>query len=421
MSLSTSNPSLPRVLAILPGFMPSTLMCVVRPFLGLQQAGHIRFHIALEAYFDVAALQSADLVVFCRNVEPRYSYILEAVQAHHVPYVYDIDDNLYEVPASVADGQYYRAPERTALLTRYLKSADLVRVYSSGLLEKFFPLNARTCQVSTVLDWRLIRQRRALQGEKIKIVYTTSRRDDHLFPIFTQALQQILRDYSGRVEAHFLGFQPAEFRGMPDTHYRKYTPNYDRYLHRFSQAGYDIGLAPMLDDSFHRAKTNNKFREYGACEIAGIYSDVPLYSEWIENGATGLLVENTAEAWYSAMAKLIEDPGLRRQISKLTRDKIKELYSEERFEQHWWEQIQSILSQPTGKISSEVISPQPPNIDQTGSVSEDAPSNAKIWQAMLQRGVARLRGGELHRLFFYLNYHLTNLWWLFKINRLKRL
>jgi hypothetical protein len=234
-------------------------------------------------------------------------------------------------------------------------------------------------------------------------------------------LQQILRDYAGRVEAHFLGFQPAEFRGMPDTHYRKYTPNYNRYLHRFSQAGYDIGLAPMLDDSFHRAKTNNKFREYGACEIAGIYSDVPLYSEWIENGATGLLVENTAEAWYSAMAKLIEDPGLRRQISQLTCDKIKELYSEERFEQHWWEQIQSILSQPTGKISSEVISPQSPNIDQTGSVSEDAPSNAKIWQAMLQRGVARLRGGELHRLFFYLNYHLTNLWWLFKINRLKRL
>ena len=191
---------MPRVLAILPGFMPSTLMCVVRPFLGLQQAQHIRLRVALEAYFDVAALQSVDLVVFCRNVEPRYAYILDAVLAHQVPYVYDIDDNLYEVPASIADGQYYRAPERTALLSRYLQSADLVRVYSSALLGKILPLNECTRQVSTVLDWRLIRQRRASQGEKIKIVYTTSRRNDHLFPIFTPALQQILHDYTGRVD-----------------------------------------------------------------------------------------------------------------------------------------------------------------------------------------------------------------------------
>jgi glycosyltransferase involved in cell wall biosynthesis len=413
--------STPQVLAILPGFMPSTLMCVVRPFLGLQKAQQIRCRMALEAYFDIAALQWADLVVFCRNVEPRYEYILDAVLASHLPHIYDIDDNLFDVPTDSADGLYYRAPERKALLTRYLSSASLVRVYSPALFEKIQPINEHTLLVPAVLDWRLIRPRRASRGNKVKIVYATSRRDDHLFPLFTPALQQVMKEYEGRVEAHFLGFQPAEFQGKADTYYRKYSPNYDQYLRNFSRAGYDIGLAPMLDDDFHRAKTNNKFREYAASGIAGIYSNVPLYSAWVENGKTGLLVDNRPEAWYTAMVQLIEDLSLRRQISQIARDRVHELYSEEEFEQQWSRQIQSVLSRPAPRLFTSG-GPTALVVEST-AVPENqiAPSRMKIFRIMLQRGVALVRIGELRRSFFNLRFHLENLWWLFKINRFKRL
>lgn len=413
--------STPRILAILPGFMPSTLMCVVRPLLGLQQAGRICFRVALEAYFDAAELRWADLVVFCRNVEPRYAYILDAVLTNRLPYVYDIDDNLYEVPANIADGEYYRSPERAALLTRYLRSADLVRVYSAALLESIRPLNERTLQVAAVLDWRLIRSPGAPRDDKVKIVYTTSRHDDHLFSIFTPALKQVMQDYAGRVEAHFLGFIPPEFRGRPGVHHQRYDSNYERYMRRFSSAGYDIGLAPMLDDPFHRAKTNNKFREYSASGIAGVYSNVPLYSSWVEDGQTGLLVENQADAWYAALAKLIEDADLRQRISCQAQERVRQLYSEERFEQVWWEQIQSILRSPMDKTPAQAVSVQPTAELTMGSASVPAPSRMQIWQKMFQRGIARMTGGELGRVFFYLRFHLENLWWLFKVNWLKRL
>jgi glycosyltransferase involved in cell wall biosynthesis len=319
------------------------------------------------------------------------------------------------------DGLYYRAPERTALLTRYLRLANLVRVYSPALLEKIRPLNEQTLQVPAVLDWRLIGPRREASGDKVKIVYTTSRRDDHLFPIFTPALQRVMQEYAGRVEAHFLGFQPAEFQGKAGIYYRKYSPNYDRYLRGFSQAGYDIGLAPMIDDDFHRAKTNNKFREYAASGIAGIYSDVSLYSAWVEDGKSGLLVENRPEAWYAAMVRLIEDASLRRRISQIAHDRVHELYSEEQFEQQWFNQIQTVLNQPALRV----IEPERPVVSVTEAPvahkSEIAPSRLKIWQAMLHRGVSLLRGGELRRSLFNLRFHLENLWWLFKINRFKRL
>jgi hypothetical protein len=289
------------------------------------------------------------------------------------------------------------------------------------LLDKIGSLNQRTLQVPAVLDWRLIRPPRSSHGAKVKIVYATSRRDDHLFPIFTPALQRVMQEYAGRVEVHFLGFRPPEFQRQPGTRYQKYSPNYDRYLRRFSAAGYHIGLAPMLDDDFHRAKTNNKFREYGASGIAGVYSNVPLYSAWVEDGQTGLLVDNQPDAWYAALSRLIDDAALRRQISSQAREKVSELYSEERFEQQWWDQIQSVLRHPAVEISAQPGPARPAGVTPPVQMSDSAPSKAAIWGNMLQRGLARLRAGELRRSLFNLRFHLENLWWLFKINRLKRL
>ena len=108
----------------------------------------------------------------------------------------------------------------------------------------------------------------------IKIVYATSRTRDTLCEIFLPALEQILHSRGEQVEAHFWGCQRRSAggnRAAANIRYHGLISEYDRYLRRFSRAGYDIGLAPLPDDDFYRAKTNNKFREYGACHIAGVY------------------------------------------------------------------------------------------------------------------------------------------------------
>jgi hypothetical protein len=169
---------------------------------------------------------------------------------------------------------------------------------------------------------------------------------DQLFPLFLPALKRILYEYKGRVEAHFWGFfarRPGDYTGI---HFHTPIANYDEFMRKFSHEGFSIGLAPLLDTNFYRSKTNNKFREYGSCRIAGIYSKVEVYTECVINEVTGLLVENTEEGWYHAMSRLIEDQPLRQHIQTQAEVVVRNQYSESRFEQTWLHQVQTVIAHP---------------------------------------------------------------------------
>ncbi|HEY5984131.1 MAG TPA: glycosyltransferase, partial [Anaerolineales bacterium] len=235
---------------------------------------------------------------------------------------------------------YYRAPEQAAMLQAYVQNAALVRVYSQRLQEKVREFNENVVRVEGVVDWRLLRppRRQALQPP-IRIVYATSRSKDNLAPIFSSALKRVLEENGSRVEAHFLGYFPPEFRQFPNVRFRPLTLNYRRYMGRFSSAGYDIGLAPMLDDPFHRSKTNLKVREYGACRIAGIFSNVEVYSAHVADGRTGILVNNDTAAWYGAISILLEHSELRASIQEQAYAYAREHFPLAAFTQVWQHQM----------------------------------------------------------------------------------
>ena len=101
----------------------------------------------------------------------------------------------------------------------------------------------------------------------------------------------------------------------------------------------DGALACLEDSPFNLCKSNVKFREYGARGLAGSYSNIPVYAEWVEHGQTGLLVENTEAAWYEAMASLVENPEAARRIGQNTRSFAEKNLTMERYAKAWMEQI----------------------------------------------------------------------------------
>jgi hypothetical protein len=265
--------------------------------------------------------------------------------------------------------------------------------------------------VTPPLDWSLVAGIPALSHAKdgpVKIVYATSRRDDTLYQIFVPALRQVLAEYPERVEMHFWGVAPEEFRGVPGVRFRKFILNYDQFLSQFARHGFDIGLAPLPDDVFHQSKTNNKFREYGACGIAGIYSNVSVYTGSVTDGKVGLLVENDPQAWYVALKRLIDDAGLRCRLGEAARRDLLEAYPADAFSAEWQRQIETVLA------GSPALSNRPQHGTQVTSF--DRPTGAaKMGQQI------KLLATDPGIFLNNVGKHLQNFAWLLRLNIFKRL
>ena len=340
----------PNILAIVPGISPSTIIDVITPVVDLHCMDQIVARVVLETQVREKDLQWCDLVVLCRNTDPQTGqWFLKLLQSN-TPYIYDTDDNFFELPDDTPTGRYHTAPERINMLKEYIRWADLVRVYSKPMVEQTKVLNPNVVMVIGPVDWRLLAPaRKTTRKDIIKIVYATSRVNDTLAELFKPALHLILEKYRDQIEVYFLGYQPSEFKVYPNVFYRPLTLNYEQYLRYFSSAGFDIGLAPLLDDPFHRSKTNLKVREYGACLIAGIYSDVDVYSTTVIQGKTGILVKNNPQAWFTAMSELIENSDLRTRIQEQAYRFAQDNFSQIAFNQLWYQQIRKVLQQPRNK------------------------------------------------------------------------
>lgn len=401
-----------KVLAVLPGFIPSTIIGVVQPLLDLQAQGKIEFRATLDLLPGSARVEWADAVVFSRNVEMKHRRALDAAIRREIPVIYELDDNLFEVTGESDITEYHRAPERQAMLAEYVRRANLVRVYADPVYERCVALNPNTLKVKAPVDWRVIRA--GHKSDKVKIVYCTSRASDELWQKFWPGLNRILLEFPDAVEMYFWGPQ-LPVKRLPNVHFLRPVFDYKRFMRLFSEKGFDIGLAPLLDDTFHRSKTNNKFREYGVTKIAGIYSAVNVYSDWVEDGKTGLLVGDKEEDWYQALRRLILDRELREQIQEQAYIFVRQNFSPEEFSDTWLKHLEHVLSRnqrpsmPVKQIS-----------DQNHDIGQARGGKLAFLQRVLKRLLRLLKEPpqQARRLLGWL---IFNIWALVRVNLLRRI
>lgn len=78
----------------------------------------------------------------------------------------------------------------------------------------------------------------------------------------------------------------------------------------------DINIAPLVDTLFNRAKSENKWVEAALVRVATVASNTGAFARMIKDGNTGILCDNTAEAWYAALERLVTDREYRISIAQ---------------------------------------------------------------------------------------------------------
>lgn len=325
-----------RVLTITDRLIPSNIIGIVKPMLALQKQGEVSFHMRYFFQYKESDIQWADAVILCRSIKPEALRVLELAKKHHKQVIYDIDDNFFELSISSPLGRYHRHPIYLYVVTQMIKYADAVRVYSKPMEEIAGALNERTYRIKSYFDFSCIEGVIPRQHAKIRIVYATSRgQADTLAQICIPAVARVLARYPQQVEFYTFGQIPVQLKGFQNAYKLNYIKGYDKYLKSFYGMNFDIGLAPLLDDRFHNSKTNNKFREYGAMEVCGVYSDAQIYRDCVIDRENGMLVQNTTEAWYTAICQLVEESNLRERIKQNAKECVLSEYSIENTLADW--------------------------------------------------------------------------------------
>lgn len=320
-----------NVLLVYEQFIASVRLCGYEQLRYLEEKGVIRFQCGLDVKITAKQCQWADIIVFVRSAAwLDYKIALENKKRGKI-IVYVLDDDLLHIPVHYASCGYFRqAPVRRRILW-FLKNSDVFASPSIYLLEKYIGYAGRTvrieepcikhgmaaeklyCQKQREQKQEIGEQkaagRKGWANRKLKIGFAGSMdRGSEVTQILQGALVQFYRRHKNEIELEFMGAKPAFAERLGLACY-PYEENYTAYQKKMLRLEWDIGLAPMPDTNFHRAKHYNKYIEYASIGCVGIYSNVMPYTQVIRNEENGILCENTVQGWIGALEWCLHHPS----------------------------------------------------------------------------------------------------------------
>lgn len=264
-----------------------------------------------------------DAIIVSRLCHPGYGWLPRYLKGRGLRYAYFLDDNFWELDESVDPSlvPYFTNPAVLATLDEFIVGAGVVLVMSKRLRDYIAGRHpsARVEYIVPGVDLdaiaaagtRLEPEPRA-EGE-LRIGYPTTRRTS-VTALLVAVIEAIHELHPKGVYFEFVGWTPDEMATADNVRVQPHIDQYEAYIEYVLGRRWDIGIAPLIGSPFEAFKTQVKYREYGALGVAGVYSAVAPYVDYVDDGVTGLLVENTVEGWVGALDRLIRIPELRASI-----------------------------------------------------------------------------------------------------------
>ena len=256
----------------------------------------------------VTAVESGNVkkAIIQRNVlnQDNWRRIKKFVLNEDFKYLYDIDDDLLNVPQDKDPEGIYR--KYSIVLKDIIGHASLVTTSTERLLKRLSVYNKNIVLLPNALSPNVWRGKvdKNLSDNSFKLLYMGSKTHKEDLLMILEALDRIAEKYKNfslkivgitdeKVE---LKSRPwIEFIEIPDK-YKPY-PNFVKFLKDIS-SDVDLGIAPLVDNEFNLTKSNLKILEYAALSLPVLASKTSVYDSTCKEAPYATSVRNTTEDWY---------------------------------------------------------------------------------------------------------------------------
>ncbi len=330
-----------RILVIPAALIPPAIIGVLRPLAGLQG---VDVRLELPDTWTYDDIRWADIVVFSRNNDVRSLRALAKAQRIGLPTVYEIDDDFFDVPVTIPALAQLSHPGSLRATMQMILGATRVHTYSRLMADRIAGLGVDVRRAPVYFDTALVDDVPRIGAQRERVVFATGRTDEPELDRLVDTLIGELVHRRPEVEIH-LWRTSARWRAESRVVVHPAQPNYGAFVRELAALSARVGLAPMSDDVFYRAKTNNEYREYAGCGIAGVYSDVDVYRESVADGRTGLLVSNDVGSWLTAVERLLDDSRLHASLVAAARDDVRSRFTPEASATFWEETLAELGDQ----------------------------------------------------------------------------
>lgn len=277
-------------------------------------------------------VMNADLVVMQESGSPEAAMLAQFMLKNKVPFITEFDDFIHHVSPRNAGGWVAFNPS-----TLYVhRSVEMMRrgagmsVSTPQLAREYFPYNPAVYVLPNFLDkdkWDIPTVKR--DDKKIRIGWCGGNAHADDLKMIAGALDKIVKEYKGQVILETIGMTRQELAGVfPQKISNEICPScgYEGEIHHFpgealdayplvlASKGWDIAVAPVINNSFGNCKSDLKLKEYSALGIPTIASPVRPYVEASQNGSPVILAE-TFDEWYAVLKDLIDNPEKRANLS----------------------------------------------------------------------------------------------------------
>jgi glycosyltransferase involved in cell wall biosynthesis len=283
------------------------------PAQALQERGHevLVLRDGDEARTDALPAR-CDVLFVHRLHSPHVLQTAHRLTAAGAAFMWDNDDDLTDVPpnprGSVKRGGL-RSQRTAADLSAAIGLADLVTTPSDDLARRFRSGGAQA--VTVVENYVPDAFSRVKRPDRDGVTIGWVAGYEHIFDLRELGLRDVLRQLlDAREDVHVvsigldLSLERERYRYVPMVHYAE--------LPRLT-AEWDIGIAPLADVSFNRARSNCKLKEYAAVGTPWLASPVGPYAALGEAEGGRLVADGD---WHDALPRLVEHPRERAKLAK---------------------------------------------------------------------------------------------------------